>query len=94
MAFVRLRQVAATRHVTLVLTGLSADVGQKLGALATARSVQRLPTLQDGIDWMEADALAALPPRSPSPEFAERLTALLGEAISAWGAGRYHRPGH
>ena len=22
------------------------------------------------------------------------LTALLGEAISAWGAGRYHRPGH
>jgi len=22
------------------------------------------------------------------------LTALLGEAISAWGAGIYHRPGH
>lgn len=83
MAFTRLRQIAAARGVTLVLTGLSAAVARSLGPLVAGPAVRRLATLQDGIDWMEEDALARLPPRLPPPAFAERLATVMGEAEAA-----------
>ena len=83
MAFTRLRQMAAARGVALVLTALSPHVAARLGPLATDPAIRRLPTLQEGIDWMEEDALAGLPPRQPPPPFPQRLATLMGEATAA-----------
>jgi SulP family sulfate permease len=83
MAFTRLHQFAAARGVRLVLSGLSAGVARGLGPLAADPSIRRLPRLQDGIEWMEEDALAALPPLPPPPTFATRLATLMGEADAA-----------
>jgi SulP family sulfate permease len=84
MAFTRLRQMAAARGVALVLTALPPHVAARLGPLATDPAIRRLPTLQEGIDWMEEDALAGLPPRQPPPPpFPQRLATLIGEAMAA-----------
>lgn len=83
MAFTRLHQIAAARGVRLVLSGLSAGVARGLGALAEDPTIRRLPRLQDGIEWMEEDALAALPPRPPPPALATRLARMMGEADAA-----------
>ncbi|TDH63029.1 cyclic nucleotide-binding domain-containing protein [Dankookia rubra] len=83
MAFTRLRPMAAGRGVTLVLTALAPHVSARLGPLATDPSIRRLPTLQDGVDWMEEDALASLPPCQPPLPFPQRLATLMGEATAA-----------
>ncbi len=83
MAFTRMLRVASAQRVTLVLSGLSAATLRNLGPLATDPSVRLVPRLQDGIEWMEEDALAALPPRAPPPAFATRLAGLMGAADAA-----------
>ncbi|MFZ4406332.1 MAG: cyclic nucleotide-binding domain-containing protein [Paracraurococcus sp.] len=83
MAFTRMLRVAPAQRVTLVLSGLSAATLRNLGPLATDPSVRLLSRLQDGIEWMEEDALAALPPRAPPPAFATRLAGLMGAADAA-----------
>ena len=79
MTFARLEQIATARRVAAGADRLSRPPSRAGCEPLVNETVRRFPRVQEGLDWMEEDALAGLAAR-PGRAFGTRLTAVMSEA--------------